>query len=198
MNYKQLVEAYLRFDFKLELFKTVMPTMVAVSLIYINNLKAPKRDYENRKNRFVNKLNHWWSREDLIKKRYTELLEIYKEASSEVEVTMEPLSSTLKRKILQKIQMNKDKMGAYLDYKVSCESYIKNKLSAFSMAVITLMLAFVSAFFKQEIGNQKYLVEILFAGIVIISGMLIDKNKKERKLEFILKIIDDETFIKHM
>ena len=94
--------------------------------------------------------------------------------------------------------MNKDKMGVYLDYKVSCESYIKNKLSAFSMVVITLMLAFVSAFFKQEIGNQKYLVEILFAGIVIISGMLIDKNKKERKLEFILKIIDDETFIKHM
>ena len=198
MNYKQLVEAYLRLDFKLELFKTVMPAMVAVSLIYINNLKASKRDYENRKNRFVNKLKHWWSREDLIKKRYTELLEIYKEASSEVEVTMKPLSSTLKRKILQKIQMNKDKMGAYLDYKVSCESYIKNKLSAFSMAVITLMLAFVSAFFKQEIGNQKYLVEILFAGIVIISGMLIDKNKKERKLEFILKIIDDETFIKHM
>ena len=37
MNYKQLVEAYLRLDFKLELFKTVMPTMVAVSLIYINN-----------------------------------------------------------------------------------------------------------------------------------------------------------------
>ena len=56
MNYKQLVEAYLRLDFKLELFKTVMPTMVAVALIYINNLKAPKRDYENRKNRFVNKI----------------------------------------------------------------------------------------------------------------------------------------------
>ena len=139
MNYKQLVEAYLRLDFKLELFKTVMPTMVAVALIYINNLKAPKRDYENRKNGFVNKLKHWWSREDLIKKRYTELLEIYKEASSEVEVTMEPLSSTLKRKILQKIQMNKDKMGAYLDYKVSCESYIKNKLSVFSMSVICLL-----------------------------------------------------------
>lgn len=71
MNYKQLVEAYLRLDFKLELFKTVMPTMVAVSLIYINNLKAPKRDYENRKNRFVNKLKHWWSREDLIKNQIT-------------------------------------------------------------------------------------------------------------------------------
>ena len=198
MNYKQLVEAYLRLDFKLELFKTVMPTMVAVALIYINNLKAPKRDYENRKNRFVNKLKHWWSREDLIKKRYTELLEIYKEASSEVEVTMEPLSSILKRKILQKIQMNKDKMGAYLDYKVSCESYIKNKLSVFSMSDITLMLTFTSVFFSQKIENEKYLVGILFVGIVTISGMLIDKNKKERKLEFILKIIDDKTFIKHI
>ena len=198
MNYKQLVEAYLRLDFKQELFKTVMPTMVAVALIYINNLKAPKRDYENRKNRFVNKLKHWWSREDLIKKRYTELLEIYKEASSEVEVTMEPLSSTLKRKILQKIQMNKDKMGAYLDYKVSCESYIKNKLSVFSMSDITLMLTFTSVFFSQKIENEKYLVGILFVGIVTISGMLIDKNKKERKLEFILKIIDDKTFIKHI
>ncbi len=198
MNYKQLVEAYLRLDFKLELFKTVMPTMVAVALIYINNLKAPKRDYENRKNRFVNKLKHWWSREDLIKKCYTELLEIYKEASSEVEVTMEPLSSTLKRKILQKIQMNKDKMGAYLDYKVSCESYIKNKLSVFSMSDITLMLTFTSVFFSQKIENEKYLVGILFVGIVTISGMLIDKNKKERKLEFILKIIDDKTFIKHI
>lgn len=143
-------------------------------------------------------MKHWWSREDLIKKRYTELLEIYKEASSEVEVTMEPLSSILKRKILQKIQMNKDKMGAYLDYKVSCESYIKNKLSVFSMSVITLMLTFTSVFFSQKIENEKYLVGILFAGIVTISGMLIDKNKKERKLEFILKVIDDKTFIKHI
>lgn len=42
--------------------------------------------------------------------------------------------------------MNKDKMGAYLDYKVSCESYIKNKLSVFSMSVITLMLTFTSVF----------------------------------------------------
>ena len=198
MNYKQLVEAYLRLDFKLELFKTVMPTMVAVSIIYINNLKAPKCDYENRKNGFVSKLKHWWSSEDLIKMRYTELLEIYKEASSEVEVTMEPLSSILKRKILQKIQMNKDKMGAYLDYKVSCESYIKNKLSVFSMSVITLMLTFTSVFFSQKIENEKYLVGILFAGIVTISGMLVDKNKKERKLEFILKVIDDKTFIKHI
>ena len=35
MNYKQLVEAYLRLDFKLELFKTVMPTMgCGVAYIY--------------------------------------------------------------------------------------------------------------------------------------------------------------------
>lgn len=122
MNYKQLVEAYLRLDFKLELFKTVMQTMVAVSIIYINNLKAPKCDYENR----------------------------------------------------------------------------KNKLSVFSMSVITLMLTFTSVFFSQKIENEKYLVGILFAGIVTILGMLIDRNKKERKLEFILKVIDDKTFIKHI
>lgn len=94
--------------------------------------------------------------------------------------------------------MNKDKMGAYLDYKVSCEAYIKNKLSVFSMSVITLMITFTSVFFSQKIENEKYLVGILFAGIVTILGMLVDKNKKERKLEFILKVIDDKTFIKHI
>lgn len=58
MTYDQFILQYPWFDLILELFKGIVPTMVALSAIFINNRRAIKRDINNKKKDILVNINN--------------------------------------------------------------------------------------------------------------------------------------------